>query len=129
MKQTKKHTHKPPPYLEPLWHVCGADLVVLVSHVTTLQLTGLVELEDALPPHPPLRRLLGPVPALFILVLLLFLTLFISTVGVELREVKVAAEDLLSFLEGSVDGDRRTEGKGENILLSMVVQRLLEGNH
>lgn len=109
MKQTKKHTHKPPPYLEPLWHVCGADLVVLVCHVTTLQLAGLIDLEDALPPHSPLRLLLGPVPSLFILVLLLSLTLVICSVSIKLCKVKVTAEDLLSLLEGSLDGEKRKE--------------------
>lgn len=89
------------PHLEPLGHVCGADLIVLVCHVATLQLTGLVDLKDALPAMPPLDLLLGSVPALFILVLLLLLALVVS-VCIKVGEVKIAAEDLLGLLEGSV---------------------------
>lgn len=92
-------------HLEPLGHVGGADLVVLVGHVTALQLAGLVELKDALATLPPLGLLLGPVPALLVLVLLLLLALVVR-VGVKLRKVKVAAEDLLRLLQGSVGETR-----------------------
>lgn len=86
--------------LEPLWHVSGADLVVLVGHVTALQLAGLVQLKDALPPLPPLGLLLGPVPALFILILLFLFALVIG-VCVKVGKVKVSAKNLLGLLEGS----------------------------
>lgn len=69
--------------------------------MTTLQLTGLVNLKDALPPLPPLGLFLGSVPALLILVLLLLLTLVVG-VCVKVSEVKVATKNLLGLLESSV---------------------------
>ena len=93
-----KHTH-----LEPLGHVCRADLIILVGHVTTFQLTGLIDLKDTLPPLPPLSLFLRPVPALLILVLFLLLTLVVG-VRIKVGEVKVATENLLGLLEGSVGG-------------------------
>lgn len=93
-----KHTH-----LEPLGHVRSADLVVLVRHVTTFQLTGLIDLKDALPPLPPLCLLLGSVPTLFILVFFLLLPLVIS-ICFKVCKVKVATKDFLGLLECSVSG-------------------------
>lgn len=91
------------PHLEPLGHVCRADFVVLVGHVTTFQLTGLVDLKNALPPLPPLCLLLRSVPALFILVFLLLLALIVN-IGFKVGKVKVSTKDFLGFLEGSVKG-------------------------
>lgn len=95
-KNTDKLTN-----LEPLRHVCSADLVVLVGHVTTFQFARLVDLEDALPPQPPLRLLLWSVPALFVLVFFLLLTLVIC-IRFKVSKVKVATKDFLGLLEGSV---------------------------
>lgn len=95
-------------HLESLGHVCSADLVILICHVTAFQLTGFVELKDAFPPQPPLYLLFGTVPTFFILVLLLLLPLFIH-VCFKVGKVKVATKDFLGLLEGSV-----TEGKEED---------------
>lgn len=92
-------------HLEPLRHVCGADLIVLVSHVTTFELTWLVDLKNAFPPQPPLSLLLGSVPALFILILFLLLTLVIC-ISIKVSKVKVATKNLLSFLERTVETQR-----------------------
>ena len=78
------------PHLEPLGHVVGADLVVLVRHVAALQLTRLVQFEDALPPVHPLGLPLVRV--------LLFLVPLLVRVRIEVGKVKVATEDLLGFL-------------------------------
>ena len=94
VQNTDTHTHT---HLEPLWHVCRANLVILVGHVTAFQLAGFVDLEDASFPHPPLDLLLGSVPALFVLVLLLFLTLLVR-VGVKVSKDKVTTEYRLGFL-------------------------------
>ena len=85
-----------PTHLEPLGHVGGADLVVLVGHVAGLQLDGLVQLEDALPPMHPL--------GLPLVRLLLFLVALLVRVCVKVCKVKVSTEDLLGFLEGAMGG-------------------------
>jgi len=72
--------------------------------VAALQLAGLVELKDALPPVPALGLLV-------VLVLLLLLALLVR-VRVKFGEVKVAAENLLGFLEGTVSPRRKSVGKG-----------------
>ena len=87
------------PHLEPLGHVVGADLVVLVRHVAALQLAGLVYLKDAAAARPLLGLLLGPVPRLFVAVLLLVFRVVIG-LRVEVGEVKVPPEDLLRLLQG-----------------------------
>lgn len=88
-------------HLESFRHVCSTDLIVLVSHVTTFQLAGLVDLKDALPALPPLSLLLWAVPSLFILVLFLLLALVVS-ICIKVCKVKVATKDFLGLLEGSV---------------------------
>lgn len=78
--------------------------------MTAFQLTGLVELKNALPPQPPLCLLLGTVPAFFILVFFLLLALFIN-VRFKVGKVKVATKDFLGLLKGSVRelrGERKT---------------------
>lgn len=95
-------------HLESLGHVCSADLVILICHVTALQLTRLVEFKNAFPPQPPLCLLFGTVPTFFILVFFLLLTLFIH-VCFKVGKVKVATKDFLGLLEGSV---RELRGKG-----------------
>ena len=99
------------PHLEPLGHVCGADLVVLVRHVAALQLAGLVDLEDAAAARPLLGLLLGAVPGLFIAVLLLVLRVVVG-LRVEVGEVKVPPEDLLRLLQGTA-GDEVERRGGE----------------
>lgn len=87
-------------HLEPLGHVCRADLVVLIGHVTALQLTGLVNFKNALPPLPPLCLLLWSVPALFILIFLLLLALVVS-IRLKVSKVEVPAKNFLGFLQCS----------------------------
>lgn len=84
-------------HLESLWHVCRADLVVLIGHVAALQLTGLIDLKDATATDSSLGLLLGPIPGLIILILL-FLFRMIISLSVKLSKVKVTPENLLSFL-------------------------------
>lgn len=109
-RTTKKVMLQTTTHLESLGHVCRADLVILICHVTAFQLTRFVELKNAFPPQPPLDLLFGTVPTFFILVLLLLLTLFIH-VCFKVGKVKVATKDFLGLLEGSVREGK--EGKEE----------------
>lgn len=68
--------------------------------MTALQLTGLVNFKNALPPLPPLCLLFGSVPALFILVFLLLLALVVS-LRFKVSKVKVPAKNFLGFLQCS----------------------------
>lgn len=113
--KTLTNTHT---YLEPLRHICRTDLIVLVSHVTAFQLAWLIDLEDALPPLPPLSLLLWSVPTLFILVLLLLLTLVIS-IGIKVSKVKVPTKDFLGLLKGSVRGE--TMKREETVIMCFTL--------
>lgn len=84
-------------YLEPFGHVCGTDLVVLVGHVTALQLAGLVDLEDATATHSPLGLLFRSIPG-FVVLLFLFFLGAIERLRVKLGKVEVATKDLLGLL-------------------------------
>lgn len=50
------------PHLESFWHVCRADLIVLIGHVAALQLTGLIDLKDATTTSSSLGLLLRSIP-------------------------------------------------------------------
>ncbi len=49
-------------YLESFWHVCRADLIVLIGHVAALQLTGFIDLKYATAANSSLGLLLWPIP-------------------------------------------------------------------
>lgn len=83
--------------LEPLRHIRGTYFIVLISHMTAFQLTGLVDLEDAAAAHSPLCLLLWSIPC-FIILILLFLLSMIVCLGVKLGKVKVTTKNFLGLL-------------------------------